>query len=76
MCTTSVPVLDEAVPTSSGDLGRFVRVPQRCDAHVVMSLPLLKQLRRLPIPNEEAPVGVARDEIAVGDKARYHPENN
>ena len=65
MCTTSVPVLDEAVPTSSGDLGRFVRVPQRCDAHVVVSLPLLKQLRRLPIPNEESAIGVTRDEIAA-----------
>ena len=58
-----VPELDLTVPASRGHLAGLVWVPEHADAHVIVRLPLGQKLGRLPVPDENLAVAVARREV-------------
>ncbi len=61
----SVPELDLTVPAAGDHLRRLVRMPERADAHLIMRLDPMIELRRLPVPDIQLPVGVAGDHVTV-----------
>jgi len=67
----SVPELDGAVPAAGGHLARLVRVPQHADAHVVVRLPLGRYAVRLPVPDEDLAVRVARYHVPARQNKLY-----
>lgn len=54
-----VPEFDLSIPTTSDDLGGFVRMPQGAYAHLVMSLDPVVKLGGLPIPDVQLSVRIS-----------------
>jgi hypothetical protein len=40
-----------------------MRVPQSCNAHIVMRFEAVEETRGLPIPNEEFSISVTRNQV-------------
>jgi hypothetical protein len=55
-----LPVLDGPVPAAGGDLAGLEGVPLAPDGHLVVRLERPEDLARLPVPEEEPPLRVAR----------------
>lgn len=75
-----VPEFDLSIPTTSDDLGGFVRMPQGAYAHLVMSLDPVVKLGGLPIPDVQLSVRISwhhitgRKEDVQGKRERERVE--
>lgn len=61
----SVPELDLSVPAAGDHLRRLVRMPERADAHFIMRLDPVIELRRLPVPDIQLPVSIAGHHVTA-----------
>ena len=61
----SVPVLDEAIPTSSGNFTAFQWMPFSVNANTVMSLDGSEALGGLPVPEPASAFTITRDHVAT-----------
>ncbi len=55
--------MNNAIPTTGQNLGGLMRMPFDVHAHLTVRFDAFEYARRLPVPDDNATVGVARDHI-------------
>ena len=56
--------MDNTIPTTAENLGGLMRMPLDVHANLSMGLDALENARRLPVPDDDTAVGIARYHVA------------